>query len=432
MPQDKVLLISCYFPPAGGIQVQRALSLARYLPENGFQVFVLTARASVPNKDPELMKMIPEGVQVHRTWTLEPPFGLRKKLWSRVNPASSSGRATTGFVGKVKSLLAGKVKQLLCPDPQVLWYPFAMRRASKLIRDNGIQTVIVTAPPFSGFLLLNELKRRFPQIRTIADIRDEWLRYYVKEFVFRDATDIASRAAEIERQTVESCDRVVAVTETSLKEVRSRYPDQPKGKFVLIPNGYDPACFSQFRARPRQPGKIVVTYTGTLYKPCSPKPYLDALDALPDLCHGFETRFVGRIAEEFDRGVFENRKSLVRLLDFVPQKEVISLMQESDVLLLPWADRFNIPGKLFEYLATGKPILALCYSDSDVERVIRETSSGWCVLPDDPGAIERALREIYASQGNYPKARDWEAVGRYQRPRLVASYAKTIRECAVS
>src|ERR1700690_1209584 len=98
MPQDKIPLIRCYFPPAGGIQVQRALSLARYLPENGFQVFVLTARASVPNKDPELMKMIPEGVQVHRTWTLEPPFGLRKKLWSRVNSASSSGRATTGLL----------------------------------------------------------------------------------------------------------------------------------------------------------------------------------------------------------------------------------------------------------------------------------------------------------------------------------------------
>jgi glycosyltransferase involved in cell wall biosynthesis len=431
MSQEKVLLISCYFPPAGGIQVQRALSLARYLPENGFEVFVLTARASVPNNDPELTKLIPECVHVHRTWTLEPPFGLRKKLWARVNSGSGEGKATTGVVAKGKALIARKVKQLLCPDPQVLWYPFAMRRASKLIRDNGIQTVIVTAPPFSAFLLVNALKRRFPYIHTIADVRDEWLQYFVKEFAFRDNSDLAVRAAEIERATVESCDRIVAVTEASLREVRSRYPDQPGDKFVLIPNGYDPASFSDFKSRPHKTDKIVVTYAGTVYKPCSPKGYLEALDGLPDLCQRFETRFVGRIAEEFDRGVFNNRKSLVRLLGFSPQKEVISLMEETDVLLLPWVDRFNIPGKLFEYLATGKPILALCYPGSDVERVIQRTSSGWCVNPEDSGEIKRVLNEMHAAAGNYPEPRNWEAIRRYERPALVVEYAKNIRECSV-
>jgi glycosyltransferase involved in cell wall biosynthesis len=432
MPHDKVLLISCYFPPAGGIQVQRALSLARYLPQNEFQVFVLTARASVPNVDPELAKLVPECVQVHRTWTLEPPFGLRKKLWSRVNSDRSSGKESARVVAKVKALLVRKIKQLLCPDPQILWYPFALWRASKLIRDNGIQTVIVTAPPFSTFLLVSALKRRFPQIRTIADIRDEWLQYFVKEFAFRDNSDLAVRAAEIERATVECCDRVVAVTATSLAEIRSRYPEQPNDKFVLIPNGYDPVTFSDFKSREHKTTKLLVTYTGTVYRPCSPRQYLDALDALPEVSARVETRFVGRVAEEFDRGIFSNRQSLVRLIDFVPQKEVISLMEETDVLLLPWTDRFNIPGKLFEYLATGKPILALCYPGSDVERVIQQTSSGWCVNPDDSGGIKRVLTEIYAAGGKYSKARDWEAIGRYQRPGLVAAYAKTIRECAVS
>ena len=432
MAQDKVLLISCYFPPAGGIQVQRALSLARYLPENGFQVFVLTARASVPNNDPELTKLIPECVQVHRTWTLEPPFGLRKKLWNRVNSGSGRVKATTGLVAKIKVFITRRVKQLLCPDPQVLWYPFALRRASKLIRENGIQTVIVTAPPFSAFLLVNELKRLFPHIRTIADFRDEWLKYFVKEFAFRDGSDLALRAAEIERATVEACDRVVAVTEASRIEIRSRYPEQAAEKFVLIPNGYDPAAFSQFKSRPHKTDRIVVTYAGTVYKPCSPKGYLDALDATPELSQKFETRFVGRIAEEFDRTIFNNRKSSVCLLDFVPQKQVISLMEEADVLLLPWTDRFNIPGKLFEYLATGKPILALCYLGSDVERVMQQTSSGWCVDPEDSNGIQEALKEITALGGRCRKKRDLAAIGRYERPNLVAAYAQTIRECAAS
>ena len=105
-------------------------------------------------------------------------------------------------------------------------------------------------------------------------------------------------------------------------------------------------------------------------------------------------------------------------------------MEESDVLLLPWTDRLNIPGKIFEYLMTGKPILALSYPDSEVTRVIRETVSGWCVNPQDVVAIQRALTEIHALRGKYPLARNWEAVRRYERPRLTAEYARLIREAS--
>src|SRR4029077_11184921 len=95
--REKVLLISSYFPPAGGIGVQRAGSLARYLPENGIDVFVLTARSSVPTMDADLIKLVPKEVQIHRTWTLEPPFRLRKKLWSRLNSQSKSPTAKSGL-----------------------------------------------------------------------------------------------------------------------------------------------------------------------------------------------------------------------------------------------------------------------------------------------------------------------------------------------
>ena len=427
MARHKLLLVSCYFPPAGGIQVQRALSIARYLPQNGFKVFVLTARAAVPTSDPELVKLIPEDVEVHRTWTLEPPFYMRKKLWSRVSKPAISSKAS-GFVTRMKSMLTRKIKQLLSPDPQILWYPFAVRRASKLIRRKGIQTVLVTAPPFSSFLIATTLKRRFPDLHLIADIRDEWIEYILKEFGFRD-TDMATRAAQIERAMVESCDRIVNVSATSLQSIRSRYPKQPSEKFALIPNGYDPANFSAIQPRPRSTSRLVIAYVGTIYKPSSPKAFLDALDELPVLCPAFETRFVGRVAEEFDKSIFDHRKSLLRFTGFVPQKEAIGFMEESDILLLPWTDRFNIPGKLFEYLATGKPILALCPPDSDVERIVRETASGWYVDTENRVAIQRVLTEIHALQGKFPQNRNWEAIRRYERPNLVAEYAQLIRDC---
>jgi glycosyltransferase involved in cell wall biosynthesis len=422
MEQEKVLLISCYFPPAGGMHVQRALSLARYLPQNGFKVFVLTAHSSVSAVDAGLVNEIPENVGVHRTWTFEPSFRLRKKVWSRLNSPGS------GVGAKGKSIFTRRITQLFCPDPQVLWYPFAIRRASQLIRKEKIQTVLVTAPPFSAFLVANGLKRRFPHLCTIADVRDEWLEYFVKEFVFRGDEHVVARAGQIERAPVASCDRLVAVTATSLDKTRSRYPDQPSHKFVLIPNGYDPAAFSKFSPRSHSADRLVVTYTGTVYKPCSPKSYLEALDGLPSIRSSFETRFVGRIAQEVDRIIFENRKSSLRLVDFVPQKDALSYMEETDVLLLPWADRINIPGKLFEYLATGKPILALCYRDSEVARVMEKTSSGWCVDPDDIPAIQRVLTEIQALGGKHPRKPDVEAIRRYERPRLAAEYARVILE----
>jgi glycosyltransferase involved in cell wall biosynthesis len=372
--------------------------------------------------------LIPADVQVHRTWTLEPPFRLRKRVWSRLNRTEASPAANHGFAARFRAALARRVKRLISPDPQVLWYPFALRRASKLIRKEKIQTVLVTAPPFSSFLIVNELKRRFPQLHAIADIRDEWLDYFVKEFVFRGDEAVSAHAAQIERATVGCCDRIVSVTRESLDRIRSRYPEQPGEKFLLIPNGYDPAAFSDFRSRAHDVNKLVFTYTGTVYKPASPKAYLDALDRLPQIRSCFETRIVGRIAEEFDRGVFENRGSAVRLYDFVPQADARRFMEETDVLLLPWTDRINIPGKCYEYLITGKPILAICYADSEVARVIEQTASGWIVNPDDVGAIQQVLAEIHSLHGKYPRERNWEAIRRYERPRLATEYGRVIRE----
>jgi glycosyltransferase involved in cell wall biosynthesis len=425
--QDKLLLISCYFPPAGGIGVQRAVSLARYFPQNGFEVHVLTSRSSGPTVDPELLRQIPQNVKIHRTWTLEPPFYLRKKLWSRINPSGTTSSVGTGLLFNIKSLITHRIKTHVSPDPQVLWYPFAIRRAIRLVRRHGIQTVLVTAPPFSAFLILIELKRRFPHVCAIAEARDEWLNYFAKEFAFRDDNVVAARAAQIEKATIASCDRFVAVTQTSLEQTRARYPDEAEGKFVVIPNGYDPAAFSEFRPRSHGTGKLVVTYAGTIYKPSSPKTYLDALDGLSEIRSDFQTRFIGRIAEELDRSIFENRQSSIRLVDFVPHNDSLAFMEESDVLLLPWTDRANIPGKLFEYLATGKPILALCYRDSELARIMQETASGWCAEPSDTVAIQNALRNIYALRGQYPNDRNWEAIRRYERPRLAAEYARAIR-----
>ena len=210
--------------------------------------------------DSNLVKLIPKEVEVHRTWTLEPPFRLRKRLWA-LNTKGSTRQGTPSFAARAKSLLSNRVKKLICPDPQILWYPFAVRRASQLVRDRQIQTVLVTAPPFSAFLIANELKKRFPHLFVIADVRDE-LASFVRSFVFQGDEYVSARAMQIERETVECCDRIVAVTSGLRQAMKRRYPEQPDQKFALIPNGYDPAAFADFRSRSHQSNKLVFTYTG--------------------------------------------------------------------------------------------------------------------------------------------------------------------------
>src|SRR5262249_30299379 len=156
-----ILIISYLFPPAGGIGVQRALSLARYLPASGFEVHVLRAsNAAAPVFDPGLCKRVPASVQVHGSFTPEAPFWLRHTVWNWLSKkkkpgpeqkpaaAPSSPAAPSNSSGGLKSLATRAIRRILSPEPEVLWYPFALRAASRVVRRLGIDTVLVTAPPF--------------------------------------------------------------------------------------------------------------------------------------------------------------------------------------------------------------------------------------------------------------------------------------------
>jgi hypothetical protein len=437
MSQTRVLLISCYFPPVGGVQVQRALSLAKYLPDFGIDLHVLTTRnPSVPTFDNGLLAQISPKVRVHRALTLEPPFHLRKKIWSRFKePAAVSIResAKSSLFGGARRVLGNTVARLLCPDPQVLWYPLAIRAADRIVREHKIDVVLVTAPPFSAFLLGSELKRRYSHLTLITDIRDEWITYFAKTFAFAGNAYVMNKAAEIERATVELSDCIVPVTSSSLNEIRSRYPDEPASKFRVVANGFDPATLAGFRPRPHGTDKIVVTYTGTIYEPASPAVFLDALDELPESVRSrFEVRFIGRMAEEFDRGIFTNRKVQVRVMGFVPQEQAFRYLEESDYLLLPWADHLNVPGKLYEYIATRKPIIALVKPEADVVKVIQSTGTGWCVDRSDRRAIQSLIMRVADGRAADELSINEGAIRRYERPRLAREYANLIQEFAGS
>lgn len=432
---QKILVIAYWFPPAGGIAVQRALSLARYLPQHGCEVHVLApANPPAPVLDPALLDRIPPEVTVHRAWTPMPPSRLRRRLWGWISrkrapaPRAANGQAApSGHTGS--SRLSGLVRRVLCPDPEVVWVPFATRRARRIVEKYNIDTVLVTAPPFSTFLVGTALKRHFPSLRLISDFRDEWLRFFLSTFDFHSSGHIRQRAAAIERNVVEASDAVVSVTPSIVDELRERYSHQPAAKFVCIPNGYDPAMFRNFHDRTHDGDKVVVTYVGTVYKATSPRCYFEALDSLPaSLRDRIETRFIGRIAED-EQALLQSRPG-VKVLGYVPQSEALRHMEETDYLLLVMRDPTGVTGKIYEYLATGKPVLAFSPPGGEVDQTLHETGGGWCVDPEDGESVLACLRSLAAGDLKASFRPKREAILRYERPRLAGEFAEIIRGSA--
>jgi len=435
---NRLLILSYLFPPAGGVAVQRALSLAKYMPGCGFDVHVLRARnAAAPVRDPALLKQVPAGVRIHSAFTPELPFAFRQAVWNwltgrrRRSLSAQSATAPAGKPAWWKRLPAELVRRILCPEPEILWVPFALRAARRIIREHAIDTLLVTVPPFSALVAAIALKREFPHLKLVADFRDDWLRFYLSEFDYQKSDYTARRAARIERQAVELSDLVVVVTRGMLRDIRARYPDQDSRKFAFIPNGYDPSKIPAPGPTAHAAGpRIVVSFIGTLYSASSARYYLDALDGLPEELRGqVETRFVGRIADS-ERGFLENRGSRIQTLGFLPQTEALAHMAEADFLLLTMTDSASLTGKLFEYLASGKPIIAVAPPDGEVARILQETGTGWCASPDDRPGLKRLLTEAFHGHGNGRNGfrPNWEAIRRYERPRLAAEFAKRIRD----
>jgi glycosyltransferase involved in cell wall biosynthesis len=232
----------------------------------------------------------------------------------------------------------------------------------------------------------------------------------------------------MERETVERAAGVVLVTDTWTNAMRARYADLPPEKFVCIPNGFDPAAFRTFRSRPHAGPGFLVAYIGTVYSTTSPRYYLDVLDSLPEgVRRSVETRFVGRIADD-QRALLEGRSSLVKLLGFMPQQEALRHAEEADFLLLTMSDPAAATGKIYEYLAMGKPILAIAPADGEVDRIVRSTAAGWCAPPDDPAAIESMLLRAFDPGRELLESfrPDRDAIRAYERPSIARSYAELI------
>jgi len=407
-----------YFPPAGGGGVQRPLKLAQYLPALGIETHVLApADPKWVHRDPELR--VPTQAWVHRVRY----FGPRAR-----KPTEELARVD----GLERALVQAQVtaRRLLLPDASVTWNLTAIPAAIRIVRREGIDAVITTSPPGSVHFV-GAAVQKATGARWLADLRDPLVAN-----PHRRSDTAATRArqatvAQVAKLVARRADAVTCVSDTIAEEVRGL---EPRGIVRTISNGCD---FDDFAGLEYHPGaRFRITHAGSFFGKRDPKPFLQAFrDADIDGV----ARFVG----DFRNSDREWAEALglgdrLELIDYLPRVESLRLQRDSEALLLLVPDAGGrgkgvLSGKVYEYLAAGRPILAVVPPDGAAAELIRETGAGLVVAPDDVDGIRTALEELHArfSNGGLPAVelseRDRNRLSRRAR---VGEVADLLREIA--
>jgi len=376
--------------------VQRWLKFSKYLPSFGWEPVIVTVDpdfAAYPALDNTLESDIPAGVKVWKTRAID-YFRMYRKDKSKVPSAGFASSDKNGLTGRIMRFIRGN---FFIPDPRRGWNSFAYRKACEIIEKEGIRHVITTSPPHSTQLIGMKLKKKYPGIRWIADLRDPWTDIYYYE-MFTHTPPAKSLDALYERETIKKADHVITVG-SSLRDIFSSRIPGSENKFTVISNGYDEEDFKE-QAK-ESTGDFVITYAGTLSETYPLEGFLDASARYISKGNSMKIRFIGAISNSWKESVSGGAVSgYTEFLPHVDHHEAVKLMKESSALLLIIPDhRSNksiITGKLFEYIASGRPVICLGPADGDAAMIINETRCGVVNNYNDIAGIENSISLIRA------------------------------------
>jgi glycosyltransferase involved in cell wall biosynthesis len=392
--RGRVLFVAYLFPPIGGAGVQRTTKFVKYLPEHGWDCSVLSvSRGSVPVWDESLTSDVPRQTRMIRARTWEPAYGFKT--------AAARGERRSP-VQAIKRAVAWAGRSVLQPDPQVLWAPAACAQGLQLLGDVPHDAIVATAPPFSGLLVGRWLAQR-AGLPLILDYRDEWSLSNVHYENRRPGPVTSFIQQRMENWALRASSVVLATTQASasaLGAVARRAGGDPRE--ICIYNGYDAADF-RLHLSTTATERFRLVYTGTLWSLMSIVPLLAALEALqaidPALVARVDVVLAGRRTPEQSVALERARNLSCRfeVHDYIDHAGAVRLMRGADALCLllenaTGADRW-VPAKTFEYLAAGRPVLAVV-PRGELQTII-ESCGGTRVVPSgDRSALVAALRDM--------------------------------------
>lgn len=428
-----VLILTYYWPPSAGSGVQRWLKFAKYLPEFGWKPVIITPRdGTAPYYDQGLLADVPPEAEIIHTGTLE-PFALYNALQGKKKDAA----IPVGMIGltekkgifhRFSSYLRAN---LFVPDARRGWMPYARRAALERIAQGGIDAFVTTGPPHSTHLAGLDIQRR-TGLPWLADLRDPWTNIYYNRTLPRTAaTEAKDRAWET--QVVQAASAVTVVSPGMADEFAPR-----ARRLEIIYNGYDSDDLPAHRPQPWP--EFSLSHVGNFFPSLESPGLTQALVQLvaqePGFARDFRLRCTGLLDPEV-----EARWRAAGLGEYlithppVSHAEAVVEMMRASMLLFSIANEGNVralvSGKIFEYLATGLPILALGSNESGAAEVLRQSGSGSMLPQDDAEGIRQSIVTAYhawLANSRQPIAADTAGGERYSRRSLTGEMATLLGE----
>ena len=428
----RVLIITYYWPPSGGSGVQRWLKMSKYLPENGWQpVIYTTENAEYPVEDPSLEKDVLPGMEVIRQPIVEPYTAYKRFLGMKKSQKVVAGFADeTGKKQGWKERLAVWIRgNFFIPDARCWWVKPSVKFLKNYLKDHPVDALISTGPPHSMHLIALKLKESLG-IPWVADFRDPWT-----EIDFYDELRLTRWADRkhhrLERQVLTQADRVVTVSWNWAKGL-----ERLGGREVtVIQNGFDWAIDTRQTETPLSQD-FTLTHLGVL-GPARNAPVLwQALHEIAEEDANFAAHLKIRLVGQVDQSTVKDLTTLglmshTEIIPQVPHDQVLELQQSSQVLLLLVNNAPNakgiLTGKLYEYLASGRPILCIGPEDGDAAQVIEETKAGVTVGFEDKEKAKVVIKDLYQKYlGHHLPNNVNIEIERYSRRALARDYGRLI------
>ena len=427
----RVLIITYYWPPSGGSGVQRWLKMSKYLPENGWQPVIYTAKdAEYPVEDQSLENDVTAEAEVIRRPIVEPYSFYKRFLGMKKGEKVKAGfinegTKKSGWKENVSVWLRGN---LFIPDARCWWVKPSVRYLKKYLKDHPVDAVISTGPPHSMHLIARALHKKF-NIPWVADFRDPWTDIdFYKDLKLTRCAD--KKHHRLERQVLTEATRVVTIGWDCAKGLENHGAKD----VAVITNGYDDISVETFPETSQFDHKtapITMSHIGIIGANRNPETFWQAIAEL-DL--PIKIRLIGQV----DNSVIESIKrhkieNFVEIFPYIPHDQVIIEQKKSDLLLLFVNNTPNakgiLTGKIFEYMASGRPILCIGPEDGDSARILNETRTGVTADFNDKEKMKEIILDYIKNYNeNQSVTVDTDAVEKYSRRNLAKEYVQLLNQ----
>ncbi|WP_430613219.1 glycosyltransferase family 4 protein [Flavobacterium sp. JP2137] len=427
----KVLIITYYWPPAGGPGVQRWLKFAKYLPDFGITPIIYTPEnPTYPLLDASLESEVPDGLVVLKT-KIKEPYGLARLFSKGGTKNLSSGiiphQPKQTWIEKSLLWVRGN---FFIPDARKAWIKPSVAFLEHYIAENNIDCVITTGPPHSLHLIGLELRKKL-NFKWIADFRDPWTTIgYHKELKLSESA--ANKHRRLELEVLQKAD-AITVTSFSTKEEFKAKTAKP---ISVLTNGYD---VEKVVKKPMDEA-FTLAHIGSFLSHRNPRVLWKALNELrrdnPEFKAAFQFKLIGKVSQDILDALKEFKLDDCTVnMGYLSHAEALVEQRASQVLLLVEIDSIEtkaiIPGKLFEYMAAERPILALGPEGADFFRIITETNTGTIALYDEKDRMKELLLAYFTQYQNNALKVYGMGLQYYSRKKITEQLAKIINDKSV-